>query len=287
MSVLIDFVRAREELRKNKEAGLSAPWSLDPILNKYRFTNVRRSDDRVSKWLIENVLLEKYIEKDLDSFLLFSALCRWVNWPPTIKGLMDAGFYPSKQLDFKGIGRFIDKRVKSGEKAWTGAYLIRAKPGNNKGKGHFVAVEVIQPLTKVLIPLKVALKTNSRRATWAVLEGVLNWGPFMAGQVVDDLSWTSLLIDAHDVNTWAPQGPGSLKGFNRLLGLPLKTRHKEEVWCTQLQQWRGEIIDQLGPEYEDLTLMSTQNVLCEISKYCKVKDGTGRPRSLYKPETAF
>ena len=109
----------------------------------------------------------------------------------------------------------------------------------------------------------------------------------MAGQIVDDWSWTPLLSDASDTNLWAPQGPGSVRGFNRLKGLPLKTRHKEEEWCQQLQIWRKGIIDVLGSEYESMDLMSCQNTLCELDKYLRTKNGEGRPRSKYRSETAF
>ena len=288
MNPLVAWVKAREDLRKEKAEGGFPPWTSNEILQKYRFTNVRRSDDRVSKWLIENVLLTKYIEKDLESFLMFSALCRWINWPPTIKALMDHGYWPRKNLEFKAIGKFIDARKKSGEKVWTGAYMVRAKPGSNKGKGHFVAVEAVgKPLTKAMPLLKAALETGFRREVWEVLYGCKNTGSFMAGQIVADWGYTPLLYNAPDTYTWAPQGPGSLKGFNRLLGLPLKTRHSEDEWCKQLLAWKHEIVQELGVEYDSLTLADVQNCCCEISKIFKVKDGTGRPRSKYKPETAF
>jgi hypothetical protein len=290
MNPLVEFVKAREALRKKKAEGGPPPHTDNEILQKYRFTNVRRPFDRVSRWLIENVLLEKHIESDLDSFLKFSALCRWVNWPPTIKAIMDAGHFPNKHPNYKAIGKLIDARKKSGEKTWTGAYLIRAKPGSKKGKGHFVAVEVIEkPLTKAMPALVAALSNNvrTRRAVWGVLYNCHNWGPFLSGQVVDDWSWTPLLASALDTFTWAPQGPGSLRGFNRLLGLPLKTRHSEEEWCIHLQMWRKEIIHELGPEFKSMTLMDCQNSLCETDKILRVKNGEGRPRSNYRPETAF
>jgi hypothetical protein len=109
----------------------------------------------------------------------------------------------------------------------------------------------------------------------------------MAGQVVDDWTWTPLLSQPSDEYTWAPQGPGSLRGFNRLKGLPLNTRHKSKEWCEQLQEWRQCVINKLGAEYEDLNLMSLQNCLCETDKFLRAKNGEGRPRSYYKPESAY
>ncbi|HVX90249.1 MAG TPA: nucleotide kinase domain-containing protein [Candidatus Paceibacterota bacterium] len=296
-NLFVEFAVKREQLRLRKEAGLPREeWTQDEILRHFRFTNVRRRDDRVSQWLLGNVLqntswLTNAGPVAWDNFLLFTALCRWVNWPPTIIELMRANYYPSKApIDWKAVGKLIDARKARGEKAWTGAYMVRAKPGHKKGKGNFVAVEVVQKsLGRNLEKVKAAIFVPGRtkRGVWEVLASCKNYGSFMAGQIVDDWSWTPLLAGVPDQYTWAPQGPGSVKGLNRLLGLPKNTRWKEADWSAKLIELRSEIVAALGPNYNDLTLHDVQNVCCEFFKYQKVKDGLGRPRARYVPETAY
>lgn len=290
MSVLTDFVVERESIRRKKLAGLPAPWTENEILRKYRFTNIRRSDDRVSQWLIKNTLTEeKLAEKGLESFVMWAALCRQINWPPTIQALMSSELWTNNP-DWEQIGAYIDELKGSGEldKVWTSAYLVRAKPGHNKGKGHYVAVEVVgKPLQANMLRIMEALNTKRKELVWEALVGCFGWGSFSAGQVVADLGYTSLLKDAPDSNTWSPVGPGSRRGFNRLLGRPLKQKVLPQEWQTCLHFWRQDIIQALGPEYGDLTLHDVQNSLCELDKYLRVKAGEGRPRANYKPETAF
>ena len=48
------WIKERESIRKKKEAGNPKPWTDDPILQNYRFCNVRRMDDTVSQWLLKN-----------------------------------------------------------------------------------------------------------------------------------------------------------------------------------------------------------------------------------------
>jgi hypothetical protein len=48
---LVHFMVKRDALRRNKEAGNPWPWSDDPILNTYRFTNVKREHDRTTRWM--------------------------------------------------------------------------------------------------------------------------------------------------------------------------------------------------------------------------------------------
>ena len=289
---LIAWVAAREDLRKKKESGAPSPWTQDPILNQYRFCNIRRRDDRVSRWLLKYVLTEDNLNKvGLKSFLEFTAFCRWNNWPPVIARIIQEDLFPHQVLDWRAIGTVVDRhRVEYG-KAWTGAYMINAKGLVGKeSKAQYITRNVISNgVGGAVSRLEKALNTGFRREVWLVLRTLPNFGGsgFMAGQVVDDWGWTSLLAGANDTFTWAPQGPGSLRGFNRVLGLPLKTKHSEEEWCTQLQAWRQDVIRNLGPEYEDCTLHDTQNQLCELDKFLRVKNGEGRPRSKYRPETAY
>lgn len=283
----VNFVQERERIRVARSVGAPAPWTEDPILRQFRFTNVRRRDDRVSLWLRQHVYSTDIFTTPTLAAVQVAALCRWVNWPPTISALQAAGLLAPAQLDLRAVGRLIEKRGRDG-KAWTGAYMVRATPDGG-AKGRFVAEQVVgRALRRAWPELQFMLQTGMRRPVWRVLTECLHWGSFMAGQVVDDLTWTPLLREPRDDKTWAPQGPGSLRGLNRVLARPLGATHEEHEWCEHLAQLRGMVVDRLGWErYGDLTLMDTQNQLCEFDKYERVRLGQGRPRSLYKPETAY
>ena len=55
LRVLKHWMVERENIRLKREAGLPAPWTEDKILRDYKFCNVRREDDKNSKWLIKNI----------------------------------------------------------------------------------------------------------------------------------------------------------------------------------------------------------------------------------------
>ena len=286
---LVTWAVEREAIRRRKEAGEPRPWTTDPIMSVYRFCNVRRREDRVSQWLLKNVLTEENIKRDLWSFIQFSALCRWINWPPTIAGIINSGYWPKKRIDFKKIGDFVEAQCQSKVKTWTGAYLINMPKGTGLPKGRAIAEFVIgSELKRIKKPLLAALETKKLRTVWEVLQTGECYGSFMSGQICADWSYTSLLKDATDLYKWAPVGPGSLRGYNRLLGFPIKQKApSEEVWCAQLQVWRRELIEALGPEYEDLELMSVQSCMCETDKMLRVLNGEGRPRSKYQQQQLF
>lgn len=230
----------------------------------------------------------------LAHFGMFLALCRWVNWPPTIAEWVTSGHWPSANPKWAEMGRMIDARTARGEKAWTGAFMVRGEQKSHGhhwahwGKGRYVAEIVVQrEMTCAAHPLRDALRTHTREAVAAVLQECYGWGPFMAGQVVDDWSWTPLLKDATDHDTWAPQGPGSVRGLNRITGRPLTSTWGREEFLDALQLLRTDMLSELGGAFADLTLMDVQNCCCELDKYLRVQNGEGRPRSYYRPEAAY
>ncbi len=239
----------------------------------------------MSQWIIKNIL-SRQGEYELDIFLQWSALCRWINWPPTLALIYQNGLVSRDKIDLLSIGQLVDNVAATDEKAWTGAYMVRpAKPPYAPmGKGVFVSTVIVgkEFLGVMNNQVKLALSANSIKATCEALQQGNFWGPFMAGQVTADWSYTPLLASAGDLNTWAPQGPGSRRGFNRIMRRPLKQVIQEEEWVQKLGEWRAEIIAELGEGYNDITAMDVQNALCETDKYIRVDTGEGRPRATFQ-----
>ncbi|MEO8686056.1 MAG: nucleotide kinase domain-containing protein [Devosia sp.] len=52
------FAAERQRIFFKRLNGGVYPWSEDPILNEYKFTNVYRAADRVSQYLIKNVIYD-------------------------------------------------------------------------------------------------------------------------------------------------------------------------------------------------------------------------------------
>ena len=82
------FCQERESIRKRKESGMSSPWTEDIILSMYFFCNVRREDDRGTRWYMEHVATSD-IRGKLDRELLWrTILYRAVN---SVKWFRDMG----------------------------------------------------------------------------------------------------------------------------------------------------------------------------------------------------
>ena len=108
----------------------------------------------------------------------------------------------------------------------------------------------------------------------------------MAGQTVADMTYCRLLNKARDLQSYAPIGPGSTRGLNRIYQRSLEQRIPQDRFVYELMSVRDSVQKAIGYEVPDMTLHDWQNVMCEFDKYVRALNG-GRPRSIYKPETAF
>lgn len=283
---ILYWVFEREAIRIAKENNYQGKLTSDPILTKYRFCNIRRRDDRVSKWIIDNML--RPFEKHRDVWFV-AAIARYINWPPTLAKLLDAGAVPenAEDFDYEHFALVVDGITKTGAKAWGGAYMIypsHQEPGTPKG--YRVGKCILNPLLERAEMLHCAIyEEKSILSTVKALSGSYGWSDFMGGQVAADLTYIHQLSDAEDIYDYAPMGPGSQRGLNRLHGHKLNHLWEQRDFNKALIKIRNRIIYEL--DIDDMTLHDVQNVCCEIDKYWRELYGEGHPKSIYKHETAY
>jgi len=283
------FVYEREAVRLAKEQNRPGALTDDPILLKYRFTNIRRRDDRVSQWVIKNLIEPNTTRDDLWFTLL---IARLVNWPPTLQALLDAEVIPCCPEDFDPVkfSAVLEHQKALGVKVYGAAYMVfptMKDPGGVKSKS----------IAKYIIGDAVKLKDQIDQAVWIsdipsvsetvnALQECFGVSTFIAGQVAADLTYDmghlGLAVDLH---TYAPRGPGSQRGLNLLLGKPL--HHAWSQFDFNVALMRAEHLILIDLVISGLTLHDVQNTMCEYSKYAKAVLGMGTPKSTYRTETGY
>lgn len=274
------WITERERCRVNKENGCPAPWTKDPIISKYRFCNVRRNDDRVTRWVHENWLHPCGGDPDL---WFAMAVARLVNWPGTLAMLAPAVFSRSTVKWNAGIFvREMHRRKAAGEKVFSGAYIVSTN-GHKMDKAEYLAAKVLSPLWDA----RKALRPVAGDTLGEFCERLIHFdgmGSFMAAQVVADIKYDKqgALWDCADWHSWAAPGPGSLRGLLRLLNGdcdPETLRISEKQWRIDFSDlWR----QANGWLKDGITGQDLQNCLCEFDKFERVRLGQGTPRALYK-----
>lgn len=270
---LTAFITERERIRVKKLAGKPKPWTTDPILQKYRFCNVHREDDTVTKWIAGN-----WREPHAHSVDLFFGMCvaRIINWPVT----MEALGWPAPWNPKRFINTIREMRAR-GQVAYGPAYVVSTN-GRKMEKSVYLAEQVLTPIWQArntTRPTKRGMDTL--QGFYERLRKFQGLGSFMAAQVVADMKYAEPLTSARDWNTFAASGPGSRRGLNRVCGsAPGQPWGGEFSWYSALINLRTGVNKMLAPMVP-LHAQDLQNCLCEFDKYERVRLGEGTPKRLY------
>jgi hypothetical protein len=273
---LVAWIRARDTVRVTKEAGRPKPWTTDPILRAWRFCNVRREDDAVTRWISQH-WRTPYAEDPM----LWFAMCiaRLVNNPSTLN-LMG---YPEERWKPRHFERGMSVATARYGKPWGPAYIVSTN-GHAMPKPQYVAQRVLAPLWNARKDLtKQYLEVETLAAFHAQLMKFDGLGSFMAAQVVADLKYAHFMNDCEDWATWAASGPGSRRGMNRIMERDVNVSMAEKVWLERLQELRTEVNKRLSWS-DPLHAQDLQNCLCEFDKYERERLGQGHPKRKYAGE---
>lgn len=265
------WMKTRELIRRRKEAGKPRPWTKDPILAAYRFCNVRREDDAVTRWIAANW---RNPNAGDPGFVRAMTLARLINWPPTLAKIG----YPHK-WDPQRIVQIVQACEHKG-KAWSSAYVVSTN-GNRINKALYVVRDVATPLGNTPPP---AAALSSLEAFYKYLRGYNGLGSFMAAQVVADVKNTMdhPLHNAPDWWDWAAPGPGSLRGLRFYFGGKLP-----KDFLGSMDIMVEEVGDLLPDDFPVICMQDWQNVMCEMSKWWRTKYGNSRPKAYYRPNPSF
>ncbi|BEP34281.1 hypothetical protein GmRootV59_12550 [Variovorax sp. V59] len=271
LAILVRWMTERDWIRAKKAQGLPRPWTDDALLRDFRWCNVRRMDDRVSV-----ALLDRWYVPDCDqqTALVAALLARLVNWPDSLLAI--TGGRTFGLADLPGARGALAQRAADGQKVFTGAYVVPGVPGRNK-------VDSVCDLVELIAPQASRVVAPTMRGTWAALIEFDGMGSFLAGQVVADLAQLPAVFAWDDAPTWAPLGPGSARGINRLRDRPKDQAISHAQFEIELPALIGVLRPMVPQIWEDrhLQAMDVQNCLCEFDKYRRLQLGEGKVRARY------
>lgn len=249
------------------------PLTEDPILAQYRFCNIYRELDTVTRWLAAE-WREPHAD-DPDLWFAF-VVARHMNNIPFLSALGGPPL-PWRPDHYKAVA---EDRAARGEQLFSGAYMIGTR--HTGSKADYLADMVFTPLwaaREKLRPLPGDTLTGFHMAL-GVFYGLAS---FMSAQVIADVKYTEPLRSAADWHTFAASGPGSKKGLNAVLGKPFGAPWREDEFRLRLTDLREAILPhfrELG--WEEPHAQDVQNMLCEFFKYEKARLQLGRPKQLFR-----
>lgn len=275
---LARFIVLREDARIRKEQPkASVKRKPDSIISAYRFCNVRRNDDRVTKYIL-NEFLPHF--KDHPDVWFAVVVARLFNNEPTLEDIREFTLpFQPKQMKNR-----LHSRKANEQKNFNAAYIVSTN-GRRMDKVDYVIDCILTPLWEKRVAITASLQGATLGQAQELFMAQQGMASFMAAQVLADLKY----LDPRrwpDFHTFAASGPGSKRGLNRVYYRELTAPWREADFREQLLVLRKKVNDVLMRQYgwtEPLTAQDLQNCLCEFDKYERARLGEGAPKQIYKP----
>ena len=274
------FMIEREKLRLRKDSGAAWPWSDDPILNAYKFTNIKREFDRTTRWMRDNWTSPNE-QRPFGEIIFNCGLFRYFGTTEFAEAIgWQRRWSPDRIVDA------AQERQRRGERTFTGAYIIPTL-GHRGAKSEVVCHSILTPLWEARDAIAAAARqTRSWRLVAREMRELPGFGGtgFMTKEVLQDAMHTPVLRDVVDRNDWCPAGPGARRALNRIHGRPLHMNVAEAKLIGEMRALFARARDYMPPFMPELELHDIQFQLCEFDKYERVRLGEERPKARYWPE---
>jgi hypothetical protein len=261
------FAAARQQVYQRRLRGDPSPWTADPILATYRFTNCYRAADRVSQYLIKEVVYRG--NQDADEVLFRILLYRFFNRISTWELLLSA-FGELSWATFRPdrYDQVLTKAFCGGERIYSAAYVIPSPRlgGLRKHTNHLLLLEHM-----LRGGLRSRLETSaSMPEAFDLLHGYSGIGDFLAYQLLIDINY-STMINFDEMDFVVP-GPGAKDGLRKCFGRGV--RGIEADLIRYMSDTQEKHFDRLGLRFSGLNgrrlqLIDCQNLCCEVDKYAR------------------
>jgi hypothetical protein len=246
------------------------PWTTDPILRAYRFTNVFRATDRVSQYLIREIQYRADRSQDPREVVFRTILFKIFNKIETWETLEYAhGPLCWQTVDLDAVDQTLSRLRAGGQRIYSAAYIMPAPPfGRERKHANHLALIALMMADRLSDGLHQA---PDLRAVYERILGYPGIGRFLAFQYAIDLNYSTLLD--FDEADFVVAGPGALDGISKCFR-STGGRSPEDLirWVTDRQEvefaQRG--LDFHGLFGRRLHPIDCQNLFCEVSKYTRI-----------------
>lgn len=265
------FARERQSIFERRLEGLPEPWTEDEILLEYRFCNSFRASDRVSQYLIREVIYGPQGLTPEDRFLrtvFFRLFSRPETWE-LIEG--EVGTVSTEDFDTRAIGEFLDMEMEEGRTLYTNAFILCANRAYGHRRKHRNHLALLEAMLSARLPERI-LEAESLAAVFGSLREFPLIGDFMAYQLAIDLNYGPDLT--FDENDFTVPGPGAARGLGKVfIDLGDYSPAEAILWLVDRQEVVSEEIGIDPPKLfgRPLHAIDCQNLLCEVDKYARVR----------------
>ena len=245
------------------------PWTADPVLLHYKFTNAYRASDRVSQYLIRHVLYngDQSPHELLFRLLLFKIFNKIETWDALKRRL---GSISWKDYSYKEYDRLLSEILNKGDRIYSAAYIMASPSPYGHNRKHKNHLKLIETIMEDQTALRLAEAENMREV-FDILKAYPSIGDFLAYQFATDINY-STLTQFSEMEFVVP-GPGALDGLKKCF------KHFGGLGPSDVIRLVADTqeshFERLGLSFQNLwgrnlQLIDCQNLFCEVDKYSRV-----------------
>jgi hypothetical protein len=285
------FAYERQEVFFRRLSGVLPPWTTDPIVLQHKFTNAYRASDRVSQYLIRNVIYQgdQSVEEVFFRAILFKIFNRIETWELLEQNL---GVLSYAEYSFDEYDRILTEASRQGKSIFSAAYIMASGESSfGSPRKHHNFLKLLELLMRDNVPVRLQ-ETRLMRHAFELLRSYPLLGDFLAYQYIIDLNYSE--ITNFSEMEFVMPGPGARDGihkcFQSLGGL------SEADVIRLVTERQDEEFSRLGVEFHSLwgrplQLIDCQNLFCEVGKYARLAhpnvlglSGRTRIKQLFHPK---
>jgi len=280
------FACERQNVFFNRLVNKPAPWTNDPIIQKYKFTNAYRILDRVSQYLIKNVILKDEAdnltsEEKIFRILLFKLFNKIETWELLQSSLKNLHW---SEFSYQKYDKILSDAMLQKRSIYSGAYIMTSgKSSFGKERKHQNHLMLLETMMKSNITEKVN-DCNNMGSLYELLKSFPTIGNFLAYQYATDINYSQVTNFTEEEFVMA--GPGAQDGIKKCFLSTGKYSNEDIIFFMMDNQ--DKYFNDYGFSFKNLfgrslKLIDCQNLFCEVGKYARVshpniKDLSGRTR---------
>lgn len=265
------FAAERQDIFFRRLSNAESPWTDDTVLRTYKFTNVYRASDRVTQYLIREVIYEadQSVNEVFFRILLFKLFNKIETWHLLTREL---GTVSCKTYSYKHYDKVLSRALSRGARIYSAAYIMPSGTGALRcTRKHQAHLRLLELMMKNDLPSRIADARNMSEA-FTLLRSYPMIGDFLAYQYITDINYSQ--ITAFSENEFVVPGPGARSGIRKCfksLGGLTETQIIQMMADRQVAEFA-----RLGLTFQSLWgrplhLIDCQNLFCEVDKYARVR----------------
>jgi hypothetical protein len=265
------FAAERQRVFFARQKTNRGPWTTDPILQQYKFTNAYRASDRVSQFYIRNVAYRgsqapKEILFRMLLFKLFNKIETWQLLEQSF-GELTWNSYSYQQYD-----RVLSQALRLGRRIYSAAYIMASGHTTfDVARKHQAHLKLIELMMKDHVSERLG-ECSTMRDGFELIRSYPLIGNFLGYQLITDINY-SALTDFSEMEFTIP-GPGALDGIHKCFS-NLGSFSEADIIRLMAERQEAEFSAR-GITFPSLwgrrlQLIDIQNLFCEVSKYARVR----------------